>query len=477
MSQVEKIEVSYNKNGGLIKASPNIFKLIRENFSIKNPVYQMRRFAPRLYAITPSGAFQIGLWYEIEFYLNSLNIPIDIQKTEEFEENLRPQIFVDKISTIDGFTYYDYQEDTIKEFLIHGRGISILPTAAGKSLCIAGLCKTLLDNNPKSKILIIVPNASLLNQLHISLEGEYNLPFSTRWGDGKTPDLTKNILISNSQMLVSDIKTTLTIVQNYDYVIIDEVHTLGEKKNKINKIIQNIKTPNKFGLTGTLPDSLLANWNIIGKVGGIVYEKSSYEIREQGTASDVEVRAVYIKYKDSPVLIPTHNRPTANYDAEIEFIYNNSKRNDFIAKLVSKLNGNCLIIVDRKIHGHLLYDCIQSYNKKVFFVQGSTDTDEGIEIQNLLEKENNIACIAMSKIFSTGINIKNLHYAIFVGIGKSTVKVCQSIGRTMRKHESKEKAIIYDFFDNLSYSKEHFKKRVKIYKKQKIDFSITEYKL
>ena len=33
---------------------------------------------------------------------------------------------------------------------------------------------------------------------------------------------------------------------------------------------------------------------------------------------------------------------------------------------------------------------------------------------------------------------------ILMAIGKSTIKIVQSIGRTVRKHESKDKAIIFD---------------------------------
>jgi superfamily II DNA or RNA helicase len=104
------------------------------------------------------------------------------------------------------------------------------------------------------------------------------------------------VLIANMQILSSDIEYTIEQLKDYDYVIVDEVHRVGQretyKKNKkgqkvlehqLSKIIHNITTPNKWGLSGTLPDKLLACWNIIGKIGPILYEKSSYEVRQQGT--------------------------------------------------------------------------------------------------------------------------------------------------------------------------------------------------
>jgi superfamily II DNA or RNA helicase len=54
------------------------------------------------------------------------------------------------------------------------------------------------------------------------------------------------------------------------------------------------------------------------------------------------------------------------------------------------------------------------------------------------------------------------------------VKTVQTIGRTVRKHESKERAVIFDIADNLEYSLSHLRERIKIYKEQKIEFSITK---
>ena len=91
-----------------------------------------------------------------------------------------------------------------------------------------------------------------------------------------------------------------------------------------------------------------------------------------------------------------------------------------------------------------------------------------------MEKNNNIICIAMSQIFSTGISINNLPFVIFSCIGKSLIKISQSIGRSMRLHENKDKSIIYDIADDTEYSFEHLKKRLKIYKDIKIPFEIKK---
>jgi superfamily II DNA or RNA helicase len=473
---IEKIIVSFDKKSGYLKCSPNIFKLVREKFSVKNPSYQSRKFVPRLYAITPAGAFQVGLWNEIENYLRSLNLQLKIELTEEFKNQFKPSTGIKDISKISNFDYYDYQEDSLKEFISNGRGISLVATGGGKALIAGGLCKTFLDTYPHYKILIIVPNVSLLNQLYYSFINEFGIDCITRWGDSNLPDLSQNIIIANSQILTSDEKYTLSVVKDFNVVIVDEVHTINEKKNKISKIIHNINTSFRYGLTGTLPDSLLASWNVIGKIGPILYEKNSYELRKQQTITDVEIKVILCQHQRMPVFQRGPN-PTDKYNAEFDYVIGYSPRNEVIKKIANKLSGNVLIVVDRLDYISELNKLFNGGEKKVFNITGDTPTDERTEIQNTMDRESGIICIAMSKCFSTGISIKNLHYAIFAYMGKGGVKTVQTIGRTVRKHESKSKAVIFDIADNLEYSTSHLRERIKIYKNQKIDYSISKIKI
>ncbi len=469
----EKIKVDYKNKNGCIECSPNILKLVREKFSIKNPSYQMSRFVPRLYSITPSGVFQIGLWNEIEHFLRSLNIKLSITLTDEFNAQYKPATGIKEISLIDGFNYYDYQIDTLQEFISNGRGISMIGTGGGKALICGGLCKTFLDHYPNYKILICVPNISLLHQLYNSFIQEFGIDNITRWGDGYIPDTSKNILIANNQILISDVKSTVALVKDYDVVIIDEVHTINEKKNKISKVIHNITTPKKFGLTATLPDSIMGAWNVVGKVGPILYEKTSYDLRKQGTITQVEINIVVIKHSVKPKF-PRGNSPTEAYEHEIDYIINLAKRNSVIKTIACKLKGNVLIVVDRRAYIDTLSSLLKDSDKKIVVITGDTPAEERIAIQNMMDSRDGIVCIAMSKCFSTGVSINNLHYAIFAYMGKGGVKTVQTIGRTVRKHSSKEKAVIFDIADNLEYSWSHLKKRIEIYKKQKMDYKLSK---
>ena len=81
--------------------------------------------------------------------------------------------------------------------------------------------------------------------------------------------------------------------------------------------------------------------------------------------------------------------------------------------------------------------------------------------------------IAISKIFSTGINIKNLHYIIFGGGGKAKIKIIQSIGRGLRLHKGKKELIIIDIMDLLTYGIKDGEKRMNLYDEEKIKYNIS----
>jgi superfamily II DNA or RNA helicase len=93
-----------------------------------------------------------------------------------------------------------------------------------------------------------------------------------------------------------------------------------------------------------------------------------------------------------------------------------------------------------------------------------------------MENETNVICIAISAIFSTGVNVKNIHNIIFAAGGKSFIRTVQSIGRGLRKHDAKEKLIIFDVCDLLNYGMAHCDKRKSIYDKEKIHYKEIDIK-
>jgi superfamily II DNA or RNA helicase len=453
---------------------------IREHFSVedKQQVFK-RRYAvgyrpqTRLYAITPQGRFEPRLVFSIIEFLQKQDIQFNVEVTDKFRDVITIPDLKNEITTLN-LEPRDYQEESVLCALKNKSGVIILPTSAGKTLVIALLVRTIQEQH-SVKTLILVPDIQLVAQTYSDFI-EYGIPEEdiTKWTGSTEPNKNAKIIISNAQILLSE-KQDLSLLNDIGSLVIDEVHKL-KYGNKINKVVDKIPALFRFGLTGTLPDNKIDQWNIFGKIGRIIYYKQSVDLREQNYISKVHVAALKLIYRNVPnFTVPSMVNPTAGYEEEITFLQTNSFRNSVITKLVNKADKNTLIMVDRIAHGEELLRVLQENTKKsVHFVHGGIDIEEREMIRKLMEEQDNVACIAISKIFSTGINIKNLHNIIFAAIGKARIKIIQSIGRSLRKHASKKRATIFDIWDNLRYGNSHTAERLSLYDREQIPYTITE---
>lgn len=456
----------------------NFYENLREHFSVedKNASFVQRRFnsrriklPTRKYAITPTGLCDLGLFWEIKKYLIANQITDNVSYTEKFKEAINcgssKPIFKD-------FTLKlrDYQEEVIEKAIKNGWGTCVLGTGAGKTLTTAALIENYYKNSPNPdtfKCIMIVPDLGLVQQTYDEFLSSGVTFKLTRWTGNNKPDNTSNVVICNIQILLSQFKNN-EWVKYVDLLVVDECHKV-KSSNEISKIISAIKTGNRYGFTGTLPEDNLDKWFIIGKLGPVLYEKSSHDLRLESYLTNVEVKILNLNYKES--LIP--NITDSEYRNELNFIYTHEKRNKFIGQLSNKLNNNTLILVNHIIHGENLLEIVKNTctYKQVFFIRGDVEIEEREKIKKLMEDSDNVICIAISAIFSTGVNIKNLHNILFVSGGKSFIRTVQSIGRGLRLHKNKSKLIIIDLCDNLKYGNQHSEKRKQIYNAEKIAYT------
>jgi superfamily II DNA or RNA helicase len=167
---------------------------------------------------------------------------------------------------------------------------------------------------------------------------------------------------------------------------------------------------------------------------------------------------------------------------ELEFLVGHQQRNKYIKNLVLSLDGNTLLLFRLvKKHGRILYDIIKEeadVNRKTFFVFGGTKTETREQIRAIAEGERNAIIVASYGVFSTGINIRNLHNIVFASPSKSRIRNLQSIGRGLRLSENKEETVLYDISDDLrsgarkNFAYQHFEERIKIYEEEKFPYKI-----
>jgi superfamily II DNA or RNA helicase len=449
------------------------FSAIREFFSVKNKasVFARKRgffAAERIYSITPTGKFKAHFFEEIIKYSKTCDDPFTIELSDEFKKLFNNKLkleYCDKKLKLD---LRPYQEESVKAALEKGHGIIELATAGGKTLIMSYILENIFINNPNFKCLLIVPDLGLVNQSFNDFK-DYGVSYSySKWTGSIEPDLTANVIIANIGILQSEL-SDISWTENVDLLIVDEVHKV-RKGNQINKIIDKMYTTHRFGFTGTLPEEIIDVWNIFSRFGSVIFTKTSHSLKQESFVTPAKVTALILNYKTPPVFVRTpQTTPADEYINEIKFLLANQYRNSVIRHLCEKFNNNSLILVDLIDHGESILNALKDLpGKEVYFIRGEVEVEERKRVQDLMEKQTNICVIAISKIFSTGINIKNLHYLVFAGGGKAKVKIVQSIGRGLRLHEEKKELIIFDIADNLKYGMLHYTKRKQLYSKEKI---------
>lgn len=474
------IEFNYNVNTNklLFKCEPELFNAVREFFSVENPnakfLRRRNRYIPlRKYAITPTGQCDLGLFWEIRKYLIDNQIPEHVSIDSKLKNVIEPSR---EFKLYTNFTHAlrDYQEEVLRKAIKIGTGTCVLGTGAGKTLTTAALIENFFRNSKNKdtfKCLVIVPDLGLVSQTYNEFL-ECGTTFKlTKWTGSDKCDYTANVIICNIGILQSQFPEN-DWVRFVDLLVVDECHKI-KSDNKISKIITKIKTHHRYGFTGTLPEDQFDKWSITGKLGPVIYEKNSFNLRLEKFLTNVEVKVLNLSYNE-PIPQLTDNE----YRNELEFIYSNDKRNKFLSSLCLKLASNTLILVNHIAHGEALLSYFNdNTTHKVFFIRGEVEVEERDRIKQIMERSDNVICIAISAIFSTGVNIKNLHNIVFAAGGKSFIRTVQSIGRGLRLHEGKEKLLILDICDNLHYGNRHCEKRKQIYAKEKINFTDKQIKL
>ena len=446
-----------------------ILNRLREYFSAPNPAYRRNsKFSqPRLYAITPSGKFESGLLDNLLANIQANQILFDVD--EEVLKNHKNGFVSPKLKKFE-LVYRDHQEKSIVKSLESGKGVVIIPTAGGKTLIMAGLIESLRENlNDKDALtLVMVPTIQLVEQTCSDFIS-YGMEKVTKWSGSNKPDVNATTIVAGTQILMSD-NTDLSILDDVKILMIDECHGL-KKDNEINKILKFIKTNFKFGFTGTMPSTKIDEWNIIGKLGPIVYQEKTEDLRNKKYISNFKIVILNVIHKNIPTFSLNFSKPAEAYQNEMDFLLKSDRRNEIICKLADKLSNNTIIMVDRIDHGINIVDILSKITKKQFyFIRGSTEIEEREQIRELMNVKNDVIVVAISKIFSTGINIPNLHNIIFASAGKAKIKIMQSIGRALRLHPTKTMANIFDISDNTKYGKSHVKERKKLYESEKFNY-------
>ena len=360
--------------------------------------------------------------------------------------------------------------------------LGVASVGAGKSLVLYVLSRYYISLG--LKVLCLVPTIDLVHQMYKDF-GDYNAPkefiddIQQIGGEFKSKNIAKNLVISTWQ---SAHKADLS---GFDVCLNDECHL-----SKADVLLNILNNPFKIklGLTGTPPieklDALLLEQNF----GSPVTYITAKGLIDLGLATDVTIVAVFLNQRANIM----------KYVDEVKFIESSQKRRVWVSKFLNKLKGLTVALYNHTSHGESTWSSLigleaTSKNKNdffiqkkagIFFISGSTRPKTRKKILDYLKELNGtekVIVIGQSKILSTGINIKPLKHLVFLSSNKSYTQIIQSIGRVLRLHDSKNKAIVWDLVDNFSshrktenFALRHFWFREGYYSYQKLPLEEKE---
>lgn len=478
---------SEDETHAIVEADDGILREIRDKYAFRPENYM---FDKRYKAGVWSGWIRIfneqnktlpkGLVPDLLDWAQSQNysVQIDPEGFRHFAEKIE----YDLESMNLPFAPHDYQVEAVSRSLSKKRQIILSPTASGKSFIIYMICQALFRSN---RILIVVPTVGLVTQLFSDFKN-----YSVKNGflveelvhtiySGQEKFSAKPITISTWQSIF---RMPKTFFQSFDAVLVDEVH--GASSDSLSGILAKcVSARIRVGLTGTLSESKVSEKVLIGHFGPVHRMISTSELMERGTVSNLQIKAIVLKHSGEI--------PGLSYQDEMDYIVRSAKRNAFITTLVSRLKGNTLVLFQYvEKHGRILEQMFQEKGLNVQFVYGGTEVTDRENVRKIAESKNGVIILASAQIFSTGVSINRLHNIVIASPTKSKIRILQSIGRTLRKHEEKEIATMYDIGDDLrgvtksgstkrkpNHTLKHFGERIKIYKAEKFAVKIMELDL
>ncbi|MCX0352785.1 DEAD/DEAH box helicase family protein, partial [Clostridium perfringens] len=319
------------------------------------------------------------------------------------------------------------------------KALLISSTGTGKTYLSAF---ELRNFNPK-KALFVVHREQLAKQALNSFKNVFGDTKTMGILSGNIKEFDKDILFSTVQTLSKDDTLSSFKKDDFDYIIIDEVHRAGAASYQ--KFIDYFTPKFLFGMTAT-PER-----NDDFDIFKAFDHNIAYEIRlQQALEEDLLCPFHYFGISDIIVDGKELNDKTD---------FNLLTSEDRVKHIIEKINfygysGNRvkgLIFCSNQKEAFKLSELFNIHGFNTVALTGDNSQNEREDAINRLEqdeKENSLDYIFTVDIFNEGVDIPSVNQVIMLRPTKSSIVFIQQLGRGLRKCDSKEYVVILDFIGN-----------------------------
>lgn len=456
-----------------------------------NPKYKLGAWDGKIRFFTTGGNTFVFLLEEILPTIKKLGYTIKLIDQRSNANFLQPEhVKADRFAHLtdkfgDPLMFRDYQLRLVNALIDNGFGLGLAATSAGKTFMTAGIIDAYEQVGGTS--FVIVPSLTLVKQTRDDLLG-WGLDVGEYSGDLK--DLDHPHVVSTWQAL----QNKPEVMKDRSVILVDECH--GTKANVLKTIIAKAakNIPHRFGVTGTLPKDKCDQMTIKVMLGPVLAEIKAKELQDRGYLATLDITMHKMiedlkKQYDDYLSIPTIDKQLSykdfkasyfpDYKSEKAFVHKNKNRMQAIANIIVQRSvyGNVFCLVDNIEFGKALSAAIEGS----VFLYGKNDVDERAAVYAQFKDRNDMIVIANAKIASTGLSIDRINELFLIDLGKSFIKIIQSIGRGLRMAKDKQHVNVHDIGTDLKYGNKHALERAKHYaeaeypfKKVKVDYSLVD---
>lgn len=485
--RVNETFIHIDTDDGFLRTLSDYYSFFADNY-MWSPKYKSGFWDGKIRLLNARyGLLYAGLLPNLLKFLEENEKTYELDGFEEFMEleaiKADFERFLSTIKLPDGFDVRDYQLDAILASLRDRRGLIISPTGSGKSLIIYLMIRYLMSRQLVKKVLLLVPTINLVGQMFSDF-GEYaendswdNEKYCHQIIGGRDKESKKPIFISTWQS-VYDIKDKKYFEQ-FDSMFVDEVHT-AEAKSISGIVERSANTKYRYGLTGTLKDTSTNPLQLIGMFGEVHTTTTTKDLMDAGILSDTKVLTYILRYTDREVsdfwaMISAEKEKQKRYQKELNYVYQHKKRTFVILKLLEKFKGMNSLLLFRKLdHAKIVFDILTENGYDCYYMNAGTPPEERERIRKYAEVNKGVVILSTYQIFQLGINIRNLHNAIYCAPSKGRIRVLQSFGRLLRKSTDGTTGYLIDIIDDLrhkdrnNYCFQHGLERLKYYNEEGI---------
>lgn len=347
----------------------------------------------------------------------------------------------------------DYQQAAInaaaQSLKSYKRVVLLAPTASGKGVIIAGLCRRIIDSNPTARILVLCYIAEVIEQNVKQCEAMGVHNNGIYCAGLKCKDTVSQVIHASRDSLGRD----PLVCGKFEFVIVDECHSVSmdhEDDSYYHRILSELNPKYLIGLTGT-------PWRI---KGGLIYGKRKFwEHCAYNISMELLIKRGYL----SPYKLPEVKQLVdASAVKVVAGEYNTREldkltaTDDVIAESVKLWFEHAsdrlttLFFCTSIVHAKKLHEVLQALHgmkHKFAYLDGATNKEERNYLIAAARKAKykgivNVNCL------TTGTDIPVIDCIVWLRPTRSASLFVQGTGRGLRVFKGKSDCLILDMVGN-----------------------------